>query len=269
MEHLNERTKPLSDYDFTPEIIRGLTLGALSEQYGTVGLYVRLEDTLERVGLDTNELIRASMSLGFELHDDDWRTNGHAHDHLMRVALHIIELFKKDDPDLIAAAFLHDTLEDHAKELVLRLSGEQIQDEADARVRGRALLEEFFNARVAKRVQGVTTPQLRPGEDKNESYATFVEQIADDPEDEILKCADSVENAVGNHATKEPKQQKLDVRYAPIYPIHVRALYRPDSQVGGKIRDNVVDILFQGQQRAAIRMARRAINDQDDVTLAV
>ena len=252
-----------SDFEITPADVRGLSLGVVSEQYGTGGLYVRLEDTLERVGLDTNELIRASMDLGFELHDDDWRTNGHAHDHLMRVALHIIELFKKDDPDLIAAAFLHDTLEDHAKELVFRLSGEEIQDETDARVRGRVLLEEFFNARVAKRVQGVTTPQLRPGENKNESYAIFVEQIADDPEDEILKCADSVENAVGNHATKEPKQQKLDARYAPVYPIHVRALYRSDSLVRGEVRDDVVEILFQGQQRAAIRMARRAINNND------
>ena len=105
----------------TPDHDRGLSLGRVTEEFGTIGLYTRTVDTFEQHGLDKNNLVQLSFQLGLALHADDYRTNGHYTDHLMRVTLHMIEDFGITDPNLIAAGPLHDSFEDHPVISCLRL----------------------------------------------------------------------------------------------------------------------------------------------------
>jgi hypothetical protein len=95
--------KIIDPASITPDHVRGLSLGRVTEEFGTIGLYARTVDTLEKYGLHTNELIQLSLQLGLALQADDHRTNGHYTEHLMRVMLHVIEDFGIRDPDIISA----------------------------------------------------------------------------------------------------------------------------------------------------------------------
>jgi len=240
----------------TPDHVRGLSLGALTEQYGTIGLYTRLIDTLERKGLGDNELVQLSLQLGLALHANDFRTNGHYTDHLMRVTLRMLEDFNIQDPNLIAAGPLHDTFEDHPRDLILALTGEKITDRNVALSLGRQTLASLTNEEVADIVWAVTNPIVELGEDKLEIYAEHTTQLVlHKPKPRVLKLADFDDNAVGNHATIGEKQRKLDEKYIRLYRIHKMGLFLPNSLIKGKERTQALHLLSKGHARALGRLA--------------
>lgn len=250
----------------SPEEVRDLSLGALTEQYGTPGLYARTLDTLERTGLSNNELVQNSLHLGLALHADDLRTNGHYIDHLMRVTLRIIEDFGIKDENIIAAAPLHDSFEDHPKDLTLALTGERVLDRQLATEIGKMALARVTNDDVVDIISSVTNPVIKPGEDKIEIYSKHTEQLVlTNPRGRTLKLSDFLDNAAGNHATIGPKQHKLDQKYISQYRIHKIGLFLPDSLITGRHRLKALDLLERGHVRAIGRLA--AFNTNEDKSL--
>jgi hypothetical protein len=257
MEHRVFSDNLKTDTNFiTPELVRGLSLGELTERFGTIGLYTRLLDSLNISGFGENELIQLSLQLGLALHANDKRTNGQYTDHLMRVTLHLIEDLKIQDPNIIAAGPLHDVFEDHPRDLTLALTGEKTLELSKARIIGKNVLARLTNPEVVELISTVTTPDVLPGEDKNEIYAQHTNDIIiNSPKGRVLKLADFEDNAVGNHATIGPKQRKLDEKYIEQYRIHMMGLFMPDSIVTGEERQAALQLLSKGHARALGRLA--------------
>jgi len=251
----NQKNKINPEF-ITPDHVRGLSLGKVTEDFGTIGLYTRTIDTLERNGLLDNELIHLSLQLGLALHSDDYRTNGHYTDHLMRVMLHLIEDFGIRDPNLIAAAPLHDTFEDHPRDLVLALTGEKPDNRDDARTLGRQALALLTNEEVVEIIESVTNPLVLPGQNKLEVYTTHTrELVLRSQKGRVLKLADFIDNAGGNHATIGEKQHKLDEKYTQQYRIHKMGLFLPNSLITGAERQKALHMLSKGHARALGRLA--------------
>ncbi|MEI6850791.1 MAG: hypothetical protein WCK26_02375 [Candidatus Saccharibacteria bacterium] len=247
----------------TPENVRGLSLGKITEQFGTIGLYTRLLDSLEKSGFGDSELVQLSLQLGLALHANDERTNGHYTDHLMRVTLHLLEDFKIEDPNIIAAGPLHDVFEDHPRDLTLALTGEKTLELSKARLIGREVLTSLTNPEVVELIGTVTNPDVMPEDDKNIIYAQHTKDIVlKSPKGRVIKLADFEDNAAGNHATLGSKQQKLDEKYIDQYRIHMMGLFMPDSLITGQERQTALQLLSKGHARALGRLAATQLINQ-------
>lgn len=248
----------------SPGMVRDLSLGRVTEDFGTAGLYVRLQDSLERAGFGDDDLVQLCLQLGLALHANDLRTNGHYTDHLMRVTLHLLDTLEVRDRNIIAAAPLHDSREDHPRDLVFALTGERIDDRAEALRFGREVLARITNDEVVDIIDAVTNPEVLPGQNKLEVYAAHTHDlVSNSPKGRVLKIADFVDNAGGNHATFGPKQRKLDEKYIQLFRIHRMGLFLPDSLVTGEPRRRALDILTRGHIRALGRMAALDILEPD------
>jgi hypothetical protein len=262
--------QPFFDYNpnfdatvISPEKVRGLSLGKITERFGTLGLYVRTIDSLQQNGFGDNELVQSSLYLGCALHFNDTRTNGHYTDHLMRVTLHMLDDFHIKDPNLIASGPLHDAFEDHPFDLATTLTGERAPDVQTARKRGRAALASLTNQTVVDIIASVTNPEPQPGEDKQTSYNKHVNNLVlHNPQARVLKLADFIDNAAGNHATIGALQHKLDLKYIDQYRTHMMGLYLPDSLITGKDRQEALHVLSIGHARALARLAIHKQNAQ-------
>jgi hypothetical protein len=256
-----EVNQKINSSSITPEQVRGLSLGKVTEQYATLGLYTRIVDTMKREGFGENELVQLSLRLGLTLHFNDVRTNGRYIDHLMRVTLHMLEDFNIKDPNLIAAGPLHDTLEDHPFDLASALTGERLSEVAEARTIGYQALAYFTNPEVADIVASVTNPEVTPGEDKQAVYTENTTDIVlNQPKGRVLKLADFIDNACGNHATIGGLQHKLDLKYIDQYKTHMVGLFLQDSLITGEERQKALNILSVGHARALGRLASSNIS---------
>lgn len=253
-----EVNQNLNSTPITPEQVRGLSLGKLTEQYATLGLYTRIVDTLEREGFGENELVQLSLHLGLALHFNDVRTNGRYTDHLMRVTLHMLEDFNIKDPNLIAAGPLHDVFEDHPFDLALALTGERLLGIAAARTVGRRALMQLTNPEVVDIISSVTNPDVPPDENKQTIYTEHTTNLVlSQSKGRVLKLADFVDNACGNHATIGDLQHKLDLKYIDQYRTHMMGLFLPDSLITGKERQKVLHTLSVGHARSLGRLTVR------------
>lgn len=240
----------------TPELLRGLSLHEITKTYGTKGLYTRLQDTLKIHGLEDNMLIQGAINLGLNLHNNDKRTNGHYGDHLLRVTLRIIEKYGFTDPNLIMAAMLHDSVEDHARELVAMVTKEEVIDEFEAREMAFSLISMMFNTEVSEIVRSVTNDVMPPGEDKNRFYTTkTIKTVTRSPKGRVLKFSDFTDNAIGNHYTEGPLQQRLDQKYLGCYAVHAIGLFLPNSLITGELRLQQLKKIKKGYQNAVTRIA--------------
>lgn len=249
----------LDPASITPDHVRGLSLGRVTEEFGTIGLYTRMVDTLQQTGLIENDLVMHGLQLGLALHTDDMRTNGHYNDHLLRVTLHMIEDFGIRDPNLIAAGPLHDSFEDHPRDLVLTLTGEKPATRAEAMVLGRQALARLTNEEVVDIILAVTNPEVPEGANKLDVYTDHTrELVLRHPKPRVLKLADFHDNADGNHATIGDKQRRLDEKYIRQFRIHRMGLYLPDSLITGKERQQALHMLSVGHARALGRLGMSA-----------
>lgn len=243
----------------TPDHVRGLSLGRVTEEFGTIGLYARTIDTFEQHGLDKNNLVQLSFQLGLALHADDYRTNGHYTDHLMRVTLHMIEDFGITDPNLIAAGPLHDSFEDHPRDLVLALTGEKPDTREEAIIIGRQVLASLTNEEVVSIIESVTNPPVLEGQNKLDVYTTHTRKlILGSQKGRVLKLADFIDNAAGNHATIGDKQRRLDEKYLRQFRMHKMGLFLPNSLITGEERQRALHMLSKGHMRALGRLGMNA-----------
>jgi hypothetical protein len=247
---------PLKDQDAEPTAPL-LSLVELTEQEGTAGLYERTLSALESVDLLNDPRIRFAMSAGFQLHSKQERTDGLYSDHLMRVAIRLIEDLGITDPDVIAAAFLHDAVEDHPRDLVKLITGEDIHglSEEDARDKAYFALDSIL-PKSAGTVMIVTNPILQKGQSKLKVYTEHTEALIEfSPKGRALKLADFIDNAVNNHTTRDPlKQMKLDLKYVEQYKAHIRGISLPDSIIPEAKRPALIAMLGEGLYRAEERL---------------
>ena len=133
---------------------------------------------LDDLPAEAQGTVRAAYELSAALHADQVRDEGHPYIvHPLRVAGHLAEHGYRD-PALLAAALLHDTLEDTAL--------------------GEAELEARFGPRVAALVWAATKPMLRR---RRDAAAHLAAAGASAAEAQLIKLADRLDNLLYLHTS--------------------------------------------------------------------
>jgi len=135
-----------------------------------------LDALLAALPLQARPTVQAAHALAAALHADQYRDEGHPYIlHPLRVATHLVSHGYRD-PDLLAAALLHDALEDTTL------------DEAE--------LTRRFGPRVTALVWAATKPMLR----RRRDTATYLAAAgASEGEGQLIKLADRLDNLLSLH----------------------------------------------------------------------
>jgi (p)ppGpp synthase/HD superfamily hydrolase len=223
-----------------PRIIERMPLHAITAQFGERGLRQRLTMEIDRFPAATDrQKVEHALELANRLHEFDRRQSEPYVNHLWRVALRIIVHYDIHDADMVCAALLHDSVEDHADDL-----------SASGRPGALALLTTHFGPQVANIVEAVTNPVYTPEIDQHDQYrAHLVESLGSDPWARVIKVSDFTDNGVGLHYTSGPKAAKLAPKYALMVPILADLIDRPDTPLAEHVKAHVLRQLGTASQR--------------------
>ena len=142
-------------------------------------------------------LVSSAYELAAKLHEaDEYKDQPYIY-HLLRVSDRVTGYLRIDDPEIVAAALLHDSVEDHAE-------GITDSPQQDPSLAQRAALEQIardFSPRTAEMVAAVTN-EPKSGEElsDDEKLATYVAKVqkaTSTPEGWIIKFADWCDNGLG------------------------------------------------------------------------
>ena len=213
-------------------------------------LEVESTDWLE----DTKSEVYAALALALEVHEGQIRGPYPYSTHFIRVATRILSsdhFAIKDQPDLIIAALLHDTVEDRPTELMAALAGQPYEDfkiseelnsyklkldnlnpKDAATVQLRLKLQEgalesldyYFDDTIEQSVSSVTNP---PSDynltklERNEIYRQHVEKtLQESPLAGIIKLSDFIDNAAGiKYNETAAGAKKLADKYIDLVPV--------------------------------------------------
>lgn len=133
-----------------------------------------------------SDLVQRAYALARRVHADHTRDEGTPYIlHPLRVALILAEECHISDPEVIAAALLHDVIEDSASLTA-------------------AELEREFGARVARMVALLTRETVPPEHKAQRDEAYYARIAAADADTRRLKCADRLDNLRHIHLSPEP-----------------------------------------------------------------
>lgn len=227
-----------------------MPLHAITALYGERGLRERFAAETARLGdpVDRRK-IKQALQLAGRLHALDHRQREPYVNHVLRVALRIICHYDVQDADIVCAALLHDSVEDHADELA-----------ADGRPGAFAMLTACFGPRVADLVEAVTNPVRASALNRDAQYREHVAaSLASHPWARVIKVSDITDNGVGLIYTTGPKAARLARKYAPLVPVLADLIARPDTPLTCQAKARILRQLRTAQERfAAIAPATAA-----------
>jgi hypothetical protein len=235
--------------ELPPAYLRSLPLHAVTEVYGEPGLRRRFE--LELAALPTDRsLVDSAFVLAERLHRDDRRVREPVLNHLLRVALRIRCHYGVTDPEVLAAALLHDAVEDHPHELALGAPADPpLPDPTAAAL---AVLARDFGPRVADLVAAVTNPEYDPARDRDEQYREHVAaSLAANPWARVVKFSDFTDNGVGILYTTGPKVRRAALKYSPLVPALRALLDLPDTPLAPAAREHIAAQFDLAERRFA------------------
>lgn len=231
---------------FSDAQIASMPLHAITEVLGHNGLVRRFE--LEKASFSPEEQaqLEKAFQWSMDLHASDTRYREPATNHLLRVAIRIIHHYEIRDVNLITAALLHDSVEEHKYEI----TGNQQATANDAI----AVIATEFNPDVAKLVSSVTNPEYEEGRDKLEQYQEHVSSILseDDPRVRILKVSDFTDNALGITYMPEEGGKYRAKRYLVLVPAFKHAIQKSDTPISERVRGHIIGQLDEAQRRLAV-----------------
>lgn len=217
------------NYQATHEQIAAMPLHEITARHGEAGLRFRFVREAIRLSGDERIKTHRALALAGYLHHGDRRQNEPYINHPLRVALRIICHYDVLDADVICAALLHDTVEDHTDGL-----------SADGRLGALRVLAMLFGQQVAALVAAVTNPIHEPSRDKNAQYVEHVvTSLTACPWARVIKMSDFTDNAVGLHYTSGAKSSRLARKYAPLVPILQDLIDRPDTPLASDVKNRI------------------------------
>ena len=223
-------------------IVARMPLHAITALYGERGLRERLAtETARLTDAAGRRKVKQALQLAGRLHALDHRQREPYVNHLLRVALRIIVHYDVQDADVICAALLHDSVEDHADDL-----------SPAGRPGALAMLTACFGVRVADLVDAVTNPIYAPGIDEHDQYRAHVaDSLECHPWARVLKASDFTDNGVGLHYTAGSKAANLARKYAPMVPILADLIARPDTPLTCQAKARILRQLDTATERFA------------------
>ena len=220
-------------------LLATMPLHAITATYGEEGLRERFALEISTFPEADQRRLERALELAARLHATDRRQREPYLNHLLRVAIRIIDHYGVRDADVVCAALLHDAVEDHAGELA---GG----DEQAAL----AVLADEFGARVAELVAAVTNPAWQPGQDKHEQYREHVAASLENcPWARVIKVSDFTDNGVGLIHSTGSTLERLAGKYAPLVPVLRKLVARPDTPLSDEAKAHIVRQLDQAAER--------------------
>jgi hypothetical protein len=227
-----------------PSYLGTMPMHAITEIYGEPGLRERYRLEIERFAPGERERLAAALELAAELHRDDRRVREPYLNHLLRVSIRIMHHYEVSDVDVIAAAVLHDAVEDHPDEL----AGQAGAGAPEAL----AVLAERFGERTARLVGAVTNPVYDPLFDKYEQYREHVRESLDrEPWARVIKVSDFTDNGVGVIHTTGPKVERSATKYRPMVPVLRELVARVDTPLSRLVKQHIFRQLDLAEERFA------------------
>jgi (p)ppGpp synthase/HD superfamily hydrolase len=212
-----------------------MPLHAITELHGEEGLRERLLLEIADLPPAAWDQVNRALTLASALHREDRRAREPYVNHLLRTTIRIRRYYGVDDADVLAAALLHDTVEDHPAELAGARPGPTVKAAL-------AELAERFNPRVADLVSAVTNPAWEPDRDRDEQYREHVEaSLTVNPWARVIKFSDFTDNGVGIVHTSGPKVTRAATKYAPLVPALRRLVALPDTPLAPAVKDHILD----------------------------
>lgn len=213
-----------------------MPLHTISEVYGEAGLRERLLHEIAQ--LPDPARPADALALATELHRDDRYGREPYLTHLLRVAIRVISHYEVRDPDVVAAALLHDSIEDHAGDL------------AGTRADALRVLAERFGQRVADIVATVTNPERDPAIDRHTQYrAHIAEALEHAPWARVVKLSDFTDNGVGILYADASAMPKLAAKYRPLTDVYRDLVNRPDTPLADHVKQYILDQLDRADER--------------------
>jgi hypothetical protein len=229
--------------DLADSYLLSLPLHAITEVYGEEGLRRRFQAEIAKFPVADRETLERALVLASDLHRDDRRVREPYLNHLLRTTIRIICYYHVTDVDVLTAAMLHDSVEDHPEELADGRPGDAVRAAALA-------LAEQFNPRVAELVAAVTNPVYAPDRDRNEQYREHVADSLDgNPWARVIKVSDFTDNGVGVIHTTGPKVPKLAAKYLPLVPVLRDLVARPDTPLAHSVKQHILGQLNLAETR--------------------
>ena len=150
---------------------------------------------------DPNDVVFKAAAFAARAHRNQIRKDGETpyFSHPVRVCLVVRQVFGFDDPNMLAAALLHDTVEDTTTDC----------DD----------IIEQFGPIVAKWVSVLSKDKRRPHDEREEEYAANL--VSADWQAKVLKLADLYDN-LGDSQTFGPEQRRKTVKKSHFYLDAVR-----------------------------------------------
>lgn len=235
---------------------------------GTPGLYRAFSGRLYELSLAPKEHadIIEIMHFMHELHKDDRRRDGDGlgEGHLLRVAIDVIEV-GVPDPNTIKAALLHDSVEDHAHKIILKLgkgryTEKQLEGASEEWLQQESIRlmaeDEHIGADTASLIEQVTNEPRDQRRKKVDQYVAQMERLSEkDERAQLIKIMDQYDNAIRNHRTRDPiLRHRLDLKYFRTIPI-IKNIIRGDlSIIPTEARLRLLEAYEAGQQRATQRI---------------
>lgn len=156
-------------------------------------------------------------------------------EHPLRVAIRLFRYFDVRLPNVLIAAVLHDTVEDHSY-FFSDFEGVGESDSPElARIQALEFIARHFRYGVASAVEAVSNPILPVGTDRDVKVAAYHEHIKSIIRLEgplILKFSDFVDNAGSLHhhyAYDNPKARYFIERYTPLLKLYREAFETSDE----------------------------------------
>lgn len=215
------------------EFIRGMPLHAIRQRLGADGLRQRFVLEAARFDAHAQAQLDRAWRLAERFHHTDQRANGEPYlGHVLRVAIGIAsdDHYRVHDVDVLLAALLHDTVEDHATALA---GGTPL----DPRAAAFGVLRRDFGPRCSRLVRAVTTPPALPGVDRHEQYMRHLEaSLAREPWARVLEASDVTDNGTGVPYTTPAKAGHPARKYGPLLPVLRRLVTLPDTPVTAEVK---------------------------------
>ena len=226
----------------------GMPMHAVTAVYGTEGLRARFLYEIEVFDADQQDMLRRAERIASRLHADDHRVREPYINHPLRVTIRVLHHYRVRDVDVIAAALLHDAVEDHPQEIADYASDdERVADTTAAAV---VVLARAFTTRVANLIQAVTNPTYDTSRDKHEQYREHVTaSLERSPWARVIKLSDFTDNGVGIIHATGPKTARLAAKYAPLIPQLRDFAGRADTPLDDEVKARIAGQLDNAERR--------------------
>jgi hypothetical protein len=237
---VTEAVEPAPTEAAPPEYLRTMPLHAITEVYGEAGLRGRFALEIARFPAADRSRLEGALALAADLHAEDRRVREPYLNHLLRVAIRIMHYYRVDDIDVLVAALLHDSVEDHP---------EQLGGTPEAAL---ATLTVAFGSRVAELVGAVTNPEWEPDRHRYVQYREHVaHSLEANPWARVIKISDFTDNGVGLIHTTGPKLPAMAAKYAPLVPVLQDLITRPDTPLADDVKVHIAGQLSLARRRFA------------------